>query len=879
MILARMRPELPTGTVTFLFTDVEGSTKLLQELGADGYAAALTEHRRTVRQTCAAQGGVEVDTQGDAFFLAFPTAPGALAAAQAISDELASGPVKVRIGLHTGTPLLAEDGYVGDDVHRAARIAAAGHGGQVLVSASTASLLEADLRDLGEHRLKDLSAPERLYQLGEGEFPALKSLYRTNLPVPATPFLGREKELDEVAELISLPDIRLLTLTGPGGSGKTRLALQAAARASEAYPDGVFWVPLAAIRDPEAVLESASQTLGTKDGLAEHIAAKRLLLLLDNFEQVLDAASGLGNLLAVCPNLKILATSREPLHLSAEQEYPVPPFVHEEGVSFFLARARAVKPDFEADGAVSEICRSLDGLPLALELAAARVKVLSPKQILERLEESLALLATGARDLPERQRTLAATIEWSYNLLSPEEQRLFRRLAVFAGGFTLEAAEVVCEADLEAIGLLVDKSLVRASDGRFFLLETIRAYAQERLAESGENDEFRRRHALHFMAVAENAEPELTGVDQAIWLERIAQDHENLRAALDYLSREDERDWVLRLSSSLVLFWFVRGFYAEGVDWLGRAIASSDVRSAALAKALWGAGFLEVLRGQHEVGRTHLTEGLAVAREVGAESSAARTLLVLGLLAFFQNELPEARTAMEESVEIARAAEDLWCLADGLGTLSSIYPLQGDLEKAQRVGEEGLRLARRMQDQQGTRMALFGLALTAVRRGNLVDAQDLALEGLTICRMIGDPWFISYFLWILAMVAYEQGQAERARTEIEEALEVGREVGGALLVVCALEVLARLELDEGDVDSARRHLDEALTVAEGGVPKSYVAAVHLTRSRLAIDVGDKATARREIDQSLALAKECGDAWAEEAALTASEALGQSAHGA
>jgi class 3 adenylate cyclase len=372
-----MRSDLPSGTVTFLFTDVEGSTKLLHELGAEGYAEALTEHRLVIREACAAEGGVEVDTQGDAFFFAFLTAPSALAAAEEMTDALAAGPIRVRIGLHTGTPLLTEEGYVGGDVHRAARIAAAGHGGQVLVSSSTAQLVEIELADLGEHRFKDLGAPERVYQLGDGQFPALKSLYRTNLPVPTTPFLGRERELVEVVGL--LEDTRLLTLTGPGGTGKTRLAAQAAGLASDSYLDGVWWVPLAALREPELVLDTAAQVVGSKNGLAEHIADKRLLLLFDNFEQVVEAASDLASLLASCPNLDLLVTSREPLHVTGEQEYPVPPLVHEEGVGFFLARARAIKPDFAVDDAVSEICRRLDELPLALELPPPASR-LSPRR-------------------------------------------------------------------------------------------------------------------------------------------------------------------------------------------------------------------------------------------------------------------------------------------------------------------------------------------------------------------------------------------------------------------------------------------------------------------------------------------------------------------
>ena len=414
-----VRPALPSGTVTFLFTDVEGSTKLLYELGAGEYEEALAEHRRIIREAVSSHGGVEVDTQGDAFFVAFSTAPDALAAAAEALEGLAPGRFRVRMGIHTGTPHVGNEGYVGVDVHRAARIAACGHGGQILISASTASLLGTDeLRDLGEHRLKDMSAPERIYQLGDDDFPPLESLHQTNLPIPSTPFLGRERELSEVLGLLSREDVRLLTLTGPGGTGKTRLAAQAAAELSDRYPHGVWWVSLAPLRDPDLVLTAAGQVLGARNGLAAHIADRSLLLLLDNFEHVVDAAADLAALLTSCPHLDLLVTSREPLHVTGEQEYPVPPFVHEEGVGFFLARARAVKPDFQADDAVAEICRRLDDLPLALELAAARVKALSSAQILERLDQRLPLLTGGARDAPERQRTLRATIEWSHELLS-----------------------------------------------------------------------------------------------------------------------------------------------------------------------------------------------------------------------------------------------------------------------------------------------------------------------------------------------------------------------------------------------------------------------------------------------------------------------------
>ena len=465
--------DLPSGTVTFLFTDVEGSTKLLHELGAAAYAVALAEHRRVLREAFGAHGGVEVDTQGDAFFVAFPTAPGALAAADAALGGLSTGPIRVRMGVHTGTPHVGDEGYVGVDVHRAARIAAAGHGGQVLISASTAALRGTDgLLDLGERRLKDLSAPERIYQLGEEGFPPLKSLYRTNLPIPATPFVGREHELAEVCRL--LEDARLLTLTGPGGTGKTRLGLQAAAEAEERYPDGIFWVPLAPLRDSELVLATAGQALGAQDGLAEHLADKSLLLLFDNFEHVVEAAPGLTELLASCPNVHLLVTSRELLRVPGEQAYPVPPLEPEDGTKLFVARARAALPSFVASDTVPELCARLENLPLALELAAARIRVLSPDQLVERLSRRLDLLKAG-RGVDARQQTLRATIEWSHELLTDDEQRLFARLSVFTGGCTIESADSVCEADLDTLESLVDKSLVRIREGdRFWMLETIR---------------------------------------------------------------------------------------------------------------------------------------------------------------------------------------------------------------------------------------------------------------------------------------------------------------------------------------------------------------------------------------------------------------------
>ena len=438
--MTRVRGDLPSGTVTFLFTDIEGSTKLLHELGADAYGAALAEHRRVIREACATEGGVEVDTQGDAFFFAFPTAPGAVAASSTMTEALASGPIRVRAGLHTGTPLLAEEGYVGDDVHRAARIAAAGHGGQVLVSASTASLLELELTDLGEHRFKDLGVPERVFQLGDTTFPPLKSLFRTNLPVPATTFLGREREVAEIASLLQ-DGARLLTLTGPGGTGKTRLAIHSAAEAAESFPDGIWWVPLSSLREAHLLVSSVAQALAVEEeagrdlltGVQARLVGRRALLILDNAEHLMpEVASGIAALRDI-EGPTLLVTSRERLQLQGEHMYSVPSLADRDGIELFLTRARAMGSGVDSSEAVAELCSRLDNLPLAIELAAARTVVFSPEQLVDRLSQRLDLLKAG-RDADPRQQTLRATIEWSYDLLESEEQRLFRALSVFAGG-------------------------------------------------------------------------------------------------------------------------------------------------------------------------------------------------------------------------------------------------------------------------------------------------------------------------------------------------------------------------------------------------------------------------------------------------------------
>jgi predicted ATPase/class 3 adenylate cyclase len=511
--------DLPTGTVTFLFTDVEGSTRLLGQLGEDEYGAVLEEHRSRLREAFAA--GREVDTQGDSLFYAFARADDAVVAAIAGQRALDDLPVLVRMGLHTGQPVIVGDRYVGLDVHRAARICAAAHGGQVLFSQSTRELVEAEGRDLGEQRLKDLTQSQRLHQLLaeglEADFPPLRTLENrpTNLPAQATPLVGRATELDGLSALIADDDVRLVTLTGPGGSGKTRLALHAAAEAIDLFPNGVWLVSLEAVEDPALLLPTIAQTLGLyetgdrplEDAVKEHLADQRVLLVLDNFEQLLGPARTVSDLLGGSPRLDVLVTSRAPLRLAAEHVFPVPPLLlpdpaalptlealsQYEAVALFRERAQAVAPAFaltnENAPAVAELCVRLDGLPLAIELAAARVKLLPPQAPLARLGQRLELLRGGARDRPERQQTLRATLDWSFELLGNEEQRLFARLAVFAGGFRLEIAEEVCDASPDAVEALLEISLLRSDEQscgepRFFMLETIRDYAVEQLEKS-----------------------------------------------------------------------------------------------------------------------------------------------------------------------------------------------------------------------------------------------------------------------------------------------------------------------------------------------------------------------------------------------------------
>jgi predicted ATPase/class 3 adenylate cyclase len=864
--------ELPTGTVSFLFTDIEGSTRLVQALGPR-YAEVLADQRQILRAAFASYSGREVDTEGDAFFVAFPRAAAAVACAVEAQRALAAhswpgdAQVRVRMGLHTGEPRQAGAGYVGLDVHRAARIGAAGHGGQILLSQTTRDLVDADLpegvglRDLGEHRLKDLQRPEHIYQLVlpdlPADFPPLNTLDRRvhNLPELPTALLGRQREVAAVRALLLREDARLVTLTGPGGIGKTRLGLQVAAELVDHFADGVFFVALAPIADPELVAPTVAQTLGLREAggrsqaenLKVYLAKRHLLLVLDNFEQVVAAAPGVADLLAACPRVKALVTSREALHLRGEHEYPVPPLAlpvaptsaqmlsKSPAAALFIERAQAIQPDFQITDAtvpaVVEICARLDGLPLAIELAAARIKLLSPEALLARLSSRLKLLTAGPRDLPARQQTLRSAIGWSFDLLAPAEQELFRCLAVFAGGWTLEAAEAVCAATgdpesdvLEGLGSLVDKSLAQRyevgtlREPRFRMLQTIREYALEQLgaSEAGaagaagasggrpEAEALRRSHAVYYLEMAEQAEPFLTRLEQGIWLERLEREHDNLRAALGWARERGEVALGLRLAGALWRFWYTRGYLSEGRSWLEGMLALSDSAGSDVArplrtKVLYGAATLASTQDNFDRAIDLWEASLALSREVGDNKVAASALNALGLTALQQGDVEGAATRFEESLALSRELGDPWAIARALNSLGQTAYVQADYDQAEALFEECLALMRQAGSVSHSAVTLLYLGHVARERGEPARALALSQEGLALSQGLGDKLRMVRGLEGLATAAAALGQAERAVRLLGAAASV-RDVLGS----------ARHPMDRSAVERAEGALRAAL---------------------------------------------------------------------
>jgi predicted ATPase/class 3 adenylate cyclase len=803
----------PRGTVTLLFTDVEGSTRLLHELG-EQYVGALADHRDLLRAEAAARGGYEVDTQGDAFFFAFARATDAVAAAASAQRALAGHTwpdgreLRVRMGIHTGEPSVTREGYVGVDVHRAARICAAAHGGQVVLSQTTRDLLDEQaldgigVRDLGDHRLKDLSERQRLFQLVlpglPADFPALKTLESrpTNLPTQPTPLIGRDRELAELRALLARADVRLITLTGPAGTGKTRLALHAAAEVVEEYAGGAFLVTLAAVADPALVVPAIAKTLGVREAggeplertLREHFEKRDVLLVLDNFEQVVAAAPELSRLLA--SRAKALVTSRAPLRLSAEHVYSVPPLplprvevrLEPESVSrydavrLFVERASAARSDFRvtADNApaIAEICARLDGLPLAIELAAARSRLLTPEALLARLDQRLRVLTGGARDLPERQQTLRAAIDWSHGLLTEPEQALFARLSVFRGGRTLEAIEAICDPDdefgidvLDAVESLVDKSLLRQEEApgrepRFVMLETIHEYAGERLDARGERETVARRHAEWFLELAREAwEYERgEGVES---LDRLDRERTNLQAALEFW-RAADAEAFLELAGRLWRVWIYRGGLREGRAWLDEALAlASSAPTPERVRALAGAFNLSRELGDLERARELGRERLAVARALGVTSGVAAALGMLGTLATQSGEFREAIALQQEALAVARSDEEA---APGvpavLHNLGFAYERAGDSGRAREAYEEALAL--RTEGSIGHAITLTGIGGLLLYDGRPEEARPVVTQAIRASADAGVTPVVLEGVLLSAAADAASGSAERA---------------------------------------------------------------------------------------------------------------------
>ncbi len=843
------RPDLPTGTVTLLFTDIEGSTRLSQQLGDTRYRTLLEEHRRILRDAVTEHGGLEFGTEGDALFAVFISASKAAAAAVAAQRALAAHPwpddgrISVRMGLHTGEVAREGDGgYVGIALHRVARIAAAGHGGQVLLSSATRVVAGETLpagigvRDLGEHHLKDFDAAERIYQVTAAdlrtEFPGLRTIDATpnNLPRQLTSFIGREDAIAEARRLFN--GTRLLTLTGPGGTGKTRLSLRLAEDLVSDFPDGVYFVALGPIRDPELVpsviagalrlVESSGRT--PLDAVVDYLRDRRVLLVLDNFEQVIPAAPVVSELIRGAREARIVVTSRAPLRVSGEQELPVPPLglpdpahlppasslSQYDAVALFIERAATVRPDFrittENAPAIAEICARLDGLPLAIELAAARVRLLSPQAILTRLERRLGLLSGGARDLPERQQTLRGAISWSHDLLDQVQQALFARLSVFVGGCSLTSAQTVCDPDgdlggdvLDILSALVDQSLVRQEDRtgepRFRMLETIREFAAEQLASRGEEAATRERHAYHFRDVAEAAAPHLTGVERARWLDLLEDDHDNFRAAIAWSIEVGDAVTGCRLLAALWRFWQSRDHLVEGA---GRAEA---------ILALPGTVPPAIHARAHEAA---------------------------GGIAWWAGDIERVQREYEEAARLAREVGEPRLLADALYNLSFPYSVsgpRGDSSIGAAFIDEAVTLYRSLGDESGLARAMWGLGNIQYFAGNFERVRGTFAEALALSRKVGDTFMTAWALHMLGSTEVHTGHLASSWGHLREAIEMMRAAGETTGLVLALDDFSDLANAAGDLPRAARLAGAARSLEDAtGTRLAGISARLMARS-------------------------------------------------
>lgn len=816
--------DLPTGTVTFLITDIEGSTRLLEHLG-ERYGAVQDRHDAILRSAIASGDGRELSTEGDSVFAVFATPTGALRAATAAQRDLAAGPwpegaaIRVRMGLHTGDGILGGANYLGLDVNRTARIAAAAHGGQVLLSDATRGLVERDLptgislRDLGQHRLRDLLHPERLHEVVidglQEEFPPPRTLDArpNNLPAQLTRFIGREADVAAVRDLLA--DHRLVTLTGPGGTGKTRLALEVGADALADTPDGVFFVDLSSVTEAALVPQDMAAALRVRpepgravlDTLTDHLRDKQLLLVLDNLEQVLDAGvQALEPLLKNASGVRVLVTSRVPLHLYGEQEYPVAPLVEAQAVALFTERAAAVRPGFELTPhnarTVSEIAARLDRLPLAIELAASRIKLLSADALLQRLDQRLSLLSAQERNVPDRQRTLRRTIEWSYDLLTDAERRLFGRLAVFVGGADLDAIEAVANPaaelgldTLDGVGSLVDKNLVRRVDAagrdqdepRFGMLETIREYGLERLSASGEESVIRRRHAEHWIAVAAAASEASFGAEQFARVRRLEPDHENFRSALAWVLETRDAELGLRLGAALRYFWRLGGHLAEGVRWLDAVLAQPGAadRTALRARAMTAAADLSGWTGEAEGYLHRAEEALAIYRELNDAQGIPDALEELGAALLDTGQLDPARANLEEARERNLTNGNRQRAAESTLLLGMVAAFQRQIGEARTRWEDAQATFINLQDPYF--MAFTERLLGGVDRfeGNFDAAESRFRASLTAARQHDLPVVVASALYAIADLALARGQPERALRLVGACEAMRDEIGEA----------------------------------------------------------------------------------------------------
>jgi predicted ATPase/class 3 adenylate cyclase len=892
-----------SGTVTLVFTDIEASTQLLARLG-DAYATLIADHHRIVDEAAGRHGGTRVDAAGDGLFMAFPTARGALSAAVEAQRTLGTHPwpsdaaVRVRMGIHTGEPLSAGTGYVGIDVHRASRICNAAHGGQILISQPAQSLLGSSLpagiglRDLGDHRLRGIESAERLYQVVapglDESFPPVRSLdtLPNNLPRQLSSFIGREAEI--VAAEGRLAGTSLLTLTGAGGVGKTRLAVEIGAHLASSFRDGVWLVELAALTDADLVDDAVAAALAIKQragteilaALVEDIGARAMLLILDNCEHLIGGVVAMTDeLLRRCPNLKVIATSREALGIPGEALLPVPSMSlppadaaasadtmrDSDAVLLFVDRAAAVLPGFalgpsNAD-AIAQICRRLDGIPLAVELAAARVRSLPPNQIAARLDDRFRLLTGGSRTALPRHRTLRAAMDWSFDLLGVPEQAILPRLAVFAGSFSLEAAESVtaggpvAERDvLDLLGRLVDRSLLVSEEGhqeaRFRMLETIRDYAQERLAESGEAGIRYGQHRDWYVTLVERARPAFfSGPVQPEWVVRLAADHDNLRSALRW-AHEDPNgaDAELTMASGLWRFWEVRGDLEEGSAWLERALArlGGEV-SIRRASALTGAGVLAAHRGDYARAAAFHEASLMLHRELGNPLAIATACNNLASVAIERSDLERARELYTEAIELTREGGDQQAAAFTLINLADLTSRMGEAAEADRLFRESIELFERLGDRFGVAHASTRLAQTARRRGDLDTARTHFEDALAIHRAAADRHGEARVLAHLADVTADGGDAASAESLYQQSLAIRIEQGDRIGMATVIERLAGVAEDRPARAAAL--LGGAAAIRDAiGAPRSAVAESRVDQFLAGLH---RAIGQAAIDQAVA----------------------------